>query len=174
VSILPDHMIRQLCIEHAMVVPFDPELLNPASLDVTLGDTLLLEVEHTAELMPLSIAGSSQAEPYWLAPGEFVLAQTRELFNIPNDIAARFALKSSRAREGIEHLLAGFADPGFYGAVMTLELQNARRLHSVPIWAGMKIGQMTFERLAAPAEVSYAVKGHYNRDTNATASRGHL
>lgn len=173
-SILPDHMIRQLCVEHAMVVPFDPELLNPASLDVTLGDTLLVEVEHTTELQPLDIAHTSQASPYLLAPGEFVLAQTRELFNIPNDVAARFALKSSRAREGIEHLLAGFADPGFYGAVMTLELQNARRIHSVPIWAGMKIGQMTFERLAAPAEVTYAVKGHYNNDTTTTASRGHL
>lgn len=173
-SILPDHMIRQLCVEQAMVVPFDPELLNPASLDVTLGDTLLVEVEHTAELLPLSITTTTQADPYWLAPGEFVLAQTRELFNIPDDIAARFALKSSRAREGIEHLLAGFADPGFYGAVMTLELQNARRLHSVPIWTGMKIGQMTFERLAAPPEVSYAVKGHYNGDATTTASRGHL
>lgn len=173
-GIIPDHTIRQLCIEQSMVVPFNEELLNPASLDVRLGDTLLVEVDHTRDLLPVNIEHTSQSDPYWLEPGEFVLAQTQEQFNIPNDIAARFALKSSRAREGIEHLLAGFADPGFHGAVMTLELQNARRLYSVPIWYGMKIGQMTFERMESPPEVSYAVKGHYNKDVTATASRGHL
>ena len=35
--ILPDYEIHELCSKHAMVVPFDPELLNPASLDVLLG-----------------------------------------------------------------------------------------------------------------------------------------
>lgn len=173
-SLLPDHLIRYQCIRRSLVVPFDPDLLNPASLDVTLGSLLLVEVEHTSALQPLDIAHTSQANPFLLEPGEFVLAQTREMFNIPDDIAARFALKSSRAREGIQHALAGFADPGFHGAVMTLELKNMRRLHSVAIWHGMKIGQMTFEQLASQSEVSYAVKGHYNKDTTTTASRGHL
>lgn len=172
--ILPDHEIRRLCTEEAMVLPFDPELLNPASLDVTLGNHLMVEVEHTPELLLLEIGHHTQANPYLLAPGEFVLAQTRELFNIPNGVAAQFVLKSSRAREGIEHLLAGFADPGFHGSVLTLELQNARRLHSVPIWAGMKIGQILFYQMAAQPEISYSVKGHYNRDRTVIASRGHL
>jgi len=172
--LLADHQIRELCLTRGMVVPYNEELLNPASLDVTLGGTLLVEVEHTAELQPLDISASTQGQPYYLAPGEFVLAQTSELFNIPEDICAQFILKSSRAREGIEHLLAGFADAGFNNSVLTLELQNARRLHSVAIWHGMKIGQLVFMQMSALPEVSYAVKGHYNSDPTVKASRGHL
>lgn len=155
-----------------MVVPFDPELLNPASLDVTLGDRLMVEVEHTSELQLLDITHHTQVDPYWLAPGEFLLAETREIFNLPDDVAAQFVLKSSRAREGLEHLLAGFCDPGWHGSRLTLELQNGRRLHSIPIWPGMKIGQMVFHGLAGVPDRSYAVTGRYNADLTVTASRG--
>jgi dCTP deaminase len=172
--LLADHQIRELCLTRGMVVPYNEELLNPASLDVTLGTTLLVEVEHTPELQPLDISLHTQEQPYYLAPGEFVLAQTREMFNIPDDICAQFILKSSRAREGIEHLLAGFADAGFNNSVLTLELQNARRLHSVAIWPGMKIGQLVFMAMLAAPDVSYAVKGNYNGDKTVMASRGHL
>lgn len=157
-----------------MVVPYNEELLNPASLDVTLGSNLMVEVEHTPELQLFSIEHCTQGDPYWLVPQEFVLAQTKEIMNIPKGISAQFALKSSRAREGIEHLMAGFAETGFNSSVLTLELQNARRLHSVAIWPGMKIGQLLFFQMAAPAETSYSVKGHYNGDSGVTASRGHL
>jgi hypothetical protein len=46
--ILPDHEIRRLCTQAAMVVPYNPELQNPASLDVLLGDRLMVEVEDRA------------------------------------------------------------------------------------------------------------------------------
>ena len=172
-AILCDYMLATRC-ETGMVTPFDPELLNPASLDVRLGDTLLIESAASPELVPYPFAKHSQDNPYWMRPGQFVLAQTLEVFNIPNDIAAQFVLKSSRAREGIEHLLAGFADPGFHGSVMTLELHNSRQLHPVAIWPGMKIGQMLFYVMADVPLQSYAVKGHYNGDLTVTASRGHL
>jgi dCTP deaminase len=58
--------------------------------------------------------------------------------------------------------------------VLTLELQNARRLHPVALWPGMKIGQLVFFQMAGLPDVSYAVKGHYNRDEAVTASKGHL
>jgi len=172
--ILPDHEIRRLCTEEAMVVPFDPELLNPASLDVTLGNHLMIEVEHTPELQLYSIEHCTEAEPYWLQPREFVLAKTREIFNLPDHVAAQFVLKSSRAREGLEHLLAGFADPGFNSSVLTLELHNSRQLHPISLWPGMKVGQMIFNQLSSAPLVSYAIKGHYNGDSSVTASRGHL
>jgi dCTP deaminase len=172
--LLPDSEIRALCQERAMLVPFSEDQLNPASYDLLLGDLLLIESETTRDLEPINIQNHTQEDPFWLQPGHFVLGQTKELFNIPEDVAAQFVLKSSRAREGIEHLLAGFADPGFHGSVLTLELQNARRLHPVALWPGMKIGQCVFYRLSSPPEVSYAIKGHYNRDEVVTASKGHL
>jgi dCTP deaminase len=92
---LPDYEIHHLCNKHAMVVPFDPDLVNPASIDVLLGDRLMVEVEYRHELEILGIAHYTQADPYWLAPGEFCLAETREIFNLPDFIAAQFVLKLS-------------------------------------------------------------------------------
>ena len=170
--ILPDYEIHELCSKHAMVVPFDPELVNPASIDVLLGDRLMVEVMYRHELEILGIAHNTPANPYWLAPGEFCLAETREIFNLPDFIAAQFVLKSSRAREGLEHLLAGFCDPGWHGSRLTMELTNARRYHSIAIWPGMKIGQMVFQRMQGIPASTYAVTGRYNQDLEVTASKG--
>ena len=170
--ILPDYEIHELCSKHAMVVPFDPELLNPASIDVLLGNRLMVEVEHSSSMQIMGIGHCTKENPYWLAPGEFCLAETREIFNLPDFIAAQFVLKSSRAREGLEHLLAGFCDPGWHGSRLTMELTNARRYHSIAIWPGMKIGQMVFQRMQGIPASTYAVTGRYNLDETVTASKG--
>jgi dCTP deaminase len=169
--ILCDWQIQARC-DGGMVTPFDPELVNPASLDVRLGDRLMIEVEHTAELQILGISHHTQADPYYLAPGEFCLAETIETFNLPDQIAAQFMLKSSRARSGLEHLMAGYCDPGWHGSKLTLELHNSRRFHSIPIWPGMKIGQMVFHQMSETPFKSYAVTGRYNNDQRVTGSRG--
>ena len=171
-AIIPDHEIRELCVHEKMVVPYNPELQNPASLDVLLGDHLMLEVKHSLDLQPYDISHHTQSSPYYLAPGEFVLGETREIFNLPDFVAAQFVLKSSRAREGIEHLLAGYCDPGWHGSRLTLELHNSRRYHNVALWPGMKCGQMVFHHIAGKPERSYAVTGRYNNDLTVTASRG--
>lgn len=160
--ILPDVEIRRLCLEEGMVVPYDPELQNPASLDLTLGDRLMIEVEESRELQVLGITHCTEDVPYFLKPNEFALAQTREVFNLPSHVAGQFVLKSSRARDGLEHLMAGYCDPGWSGSVLTLELHNARRYHPIPLWPGMKIGQMVFHSLASVPEKDYSITGRYN------------
>ena len=164
--ILSDQDIRELCLE-GLVDPFDEELINPASLDVRLGTRLLIEAAQSPELVPYTME-----EPYLLVPGQFVLAETLEIFNLPDSICANFALKSSRAREGLSHALAGFADPGWHGSRLTLELHNIRQLHSVSIWPGMKIGQAIFHKLTQPPLKSYAVTGRYNNDLKVMGSKG--
>lgn len=180
-TILADWQIAARC-EGGMVSPFDPELVNPASLDVRLGDALLIESavndacwrfdQHDDGMVPYPFADHTQENPYLLVPGQFVLAHTIEVFNLPDDIAAQFMLKSSRARSGLEHLMAGYCDPGWHGSVLTLELHNSRQLHPVPLWPGMKIGQMVFHQMAATPQRSYALTGRYNRDTTVQGSRG--
>jgi hypothetical protein len=66
--IIPDHEIARLCRQSAMVVPYNADLQNPASLDVLLGDRLMIEVEDRPELQILGISHHTQADPYWLAP----------------------------------------------------------------------------------------------------------
>lgn len=170
--ILPDHEIRRLCQQHAMVNPFDPNHLNPASLDLTLGDRIMFEVPESPELQIHGIAGHTKDDPYWLQPGEFVLAETRQIFAMPDHVCGFFYLKSSRAREGYEHLHAGFADCGWYGSRLTLELKNARKMHPLPLYPNMRIGQMVFFTVSGVPERSYAEVGRYNADLAVTASKG--
>ena len=168
---LADWEILSRC-EGGMITPFDPALLNPASLDVRLGPTLLIESAQSPELVPYPLHRHSQAEPYELRPGQFCLADTVEVFNIPDDIAGEFRLKSSRAREGLDQALAVWLDPGWHGSVLTMELRNNRQLWPVGLWPGMKIGQIVFHLMAERPLASYAQTGRYNMDSTVQASRG--
>ena len=156
-----------------MITPFDPTLLNPASLDVTLGTNLYIEVEDGG-LLPKSIAEHTRANPYLLMPNEFVLAETAEIFNIPDFISAQFVLKSSLARAGLEHLLAGFIDPGFHDSVLTLEFKNAKRYSAFPLWPGMRCGQIVFTEMSDTPQASYRLTGRYNHDSKVSRSKGIL
>jgi dCTP deaminase len=169
--ILCDHEILDLC-NQGMVEGFDPDLINPASLDVRLGDTLLIESAQSRELVQYPLAWHSEADPYEMKPGQFLLAPTRETFNIPDTIAAEFRLKSSRAREGLDQALAVWADPGWHGSVLTLELRNNRQLWPQLLWPGMKIGQMVFHKMSDRPMRSYAKTGRYNEHKTVMGSLG--
>lgn len=168
--ILCDTEIRALC-EEGLVDPYDPALVNPASLDVRLGENILVEAEFTSHMQPRSIARFTEEYPFLLQPQEFILAETVETFFLPSFIAGQFALKSSRARSGIEHLMAGYCDPGWQGSKLTLELQNARAIHPVALWPGMRIGQIVFHRMSATPAEDYSIVGHYNFDRKVTAAK---
>jgi dCTP deaminase len=169
--ILPDHQIHAFC-EAGMVTPFEPALINPASLDVRMGGTLLIESAQGPTMVRYPLESHTEGRPYLLQPGQFVLAQTVEVFHLPPTVAAQFMLKSSRAREGLEHLMAGYCDPGWSGSVLTLELHNSRQLHPVGLWPGMKIGQMVFHQMAAAPDRDYRETGRYNGDATVMASKG--
>ena len=165
-STLVDHQIRKLCREQGLVEPFDPEMINPASIDVTLGDQILVESDN-GDFIPFNI----KHETYYMPPGAFVLAATAEWVRIPNDLECIFQLKSSRGREGYEHALAGYIDPGFNGRV-TLELSNLRRFKELPLRSGMRIGQLRFAKVDALPLRSYAVTGRYQGDNGVQESKG--
>ena len=168
---LSDWEIRSRCVG-GMVEGYSDKLINPASLDVRLGEMLLIESAQSRELVPYPLERHSEEQPYELRPGQFCLAQTQEVFHIPNDIAAEFRLKSSRAREGLDQALAVWIDPGFHGSVLTLELRNNRQLWPQLLWPGMKIGQMIFHLMSSRPINSYAVTGRYNGDLAVQGSRG--
>lgn len=149
-----------------------PEQVNAASIDITLGPTILVErvptTYNTVSLRsrhPLDMKEVDIRKGYIVKPGEFFLAHSVEIFNLPSDLLAEYHLKSSMARIGLNHLKAGWCDPGWMGSVLTLELMNVTRYHSIEVWAGDAIGQMEFRRVQpVPAEASYAARGRYNND----------
>ena len=135
--------------------PWDPEMVQPSSVDVRLDRYFRLFDNHKypfidpAEDQPdlTHLIETTPDEPFILHPGEFVLGSTFELVTLPDDIAARLEGKSSLGRLGLlTHSTAGFIDPGFSGHV-TLELSNVATL-PIKLWPGMKIGQLCFFRLS--------------------------
>ena len=163
-AILPDFEIERLAKEQAMIVPYMPEQLNPASYDVRLGNELMIESVVSPVFVRTPIFGFTKENPWILSPGAFCLSHTQEILNMPDDIAGRFALKSSRGREGYSHALSAYIDPGFHGSRLTLELHNLRQVHGIPLYPGMLIGQIVFERMENKPAISYAEKGHYNNN----------
>ena len=161
-TVLADWQIRSYCESSQMVHPFALDLLNPASLDVRLGFNLMIEVADTPELQLIDISDRTEDHPYLLQPDEFCLAETIETFNLPDTISCQFVLKSSRARSGLNHLLAGWCDPGWHGSKLTLELKNERRFHDIALYPNLKIGQMVFHFMSEVPVRSYRQTGHYN------------
>lgn len=163
------------------LTPYDPEMLQPASIDVRLDRSFLCFNSHThthidpAEEQPdlTRLVEPADGEPFVLHPGEFVLASTYERVRLPDHLAARLEGKSSLGRLGlVTHSTAGFIDPGFEGHV-TLELSNAATL-PLKLWPGMKVGQLCVFQLSGPAEHPYGstVRGsRYQGQRGPTASR---
>ena len=166
-------------VEQGVIEGVDPSQINGASIDVRLGPTVWVEdargavVDLARKEAPVMRASNLEDRAYTLRPGEFVLAHTVEVFNLPEDISCEFRLKSSTARAGLDQALAVWCDPGWHGSVLTMELRNNLQHHSLLLRAGMKVGQMVFFRgEPVPVECSYATKGQYNNDLSATPSRG--
>ncbi|GAA1645394.1 dCTP deaminase [Georgenia ruanii] len=183
--LLSDRDIRvQIDAGRVVLDPFEPNMIQPASLDVRLDRYFRLFDNHKypvidpsqdqPELTRLVDAGPDS--PLVLHPGEFVLGATYESVTLPDDIAARLEGKSSLGRLGLlTHSTAGFIDPGFTGHV-TLELSNTATM-PIMLWPGMKIGQLCFFQLSSAAEAPYgsgARGSRYQGQRGPTASRSYL
>ncbi len=165
--VLSDRTIREeLDKGRIRINPLEPSCIQPASVDLHLDSKVLLfrnserpyiDIREPQEdlMRPTEIVGDV---PFILHPGEFVLASTLEHIEVPDDIVARLDGKSSLGRMGlIIHSTAGYVDPGWKGN-LTLELTNVARL-PITLYYRMKIGQISFLRLTAPAERLYGSPG---------------
>lgn len=162
------------------IEPFDYRMVQPASIDVRLGRTLLI---HTSgfETDPKSDSThhwkriEMDDEGYVMALSDFILGSTYEHVTLSPRHAARFEGKSSLGRIGLQtHITAGFIDPGFAGHV-TVELANVSRRH-IRLYPGMKIGQLCFFRLHEPVGSPYGsvqVGSHYQGQSDPQPSRVH-
>lgn len=158
-------------VHEGVITRVPPSMINGSSINVSLGQTIKVEIAPVEGSGIISTWGSSQnfetrTLPYDMHPGEFVLAHTQQKFNMPLDLSAEFKTRSTIARLGLEHLNACWFDPGWTDSTATLELKNMNRFHKVRLFEGMQIGQVIFHRhRAIPDAVSYKVRGRYNQMT---------
>lgn len=183
--LLSDHdILAEVSAEQIKLTPWDPVMVQPASVDVRLDRTFAIfenhrypvidPAENQSELTRLVTVADDEA--FVLHPGEFVLGATYEFVELPHHIAARLEGKSSLGRLGLlTHSTAGFIDPGFGGHV-TLELSNMSNL-PIKLYPGMKIGQLCFFRLSSPSDHPYgqgADGSRYQGQRGPTPSRAYL
>lgn len=181
--VLSDRTIKEEIARGRIIVePLDPACIQPASVDVRLDRKLLVfrnwqppfYIDVKKDLEGLTeIVEIEDEKPFFLQPGEFVLASTLEDITIPDDIVGRLEGKSSLGRIGLLiHSTAGYVDPGWRGH-LTLELSSVAKL-PITLYCGMKIGQISFLRLTTVAERLYgdeSLGSKYQGQTEPTESR---
>ena len=161
--ILSDRSIKEAVESGKIVIdPWDESMLQPASVDLKLGNKLrvfrnssvpYIDVRQDAPDLT-ELVEIDEVNPFYLHPNEFVLGVIYERVCLPEDIAGRLDGKSSLGRLGLlVHSTAGWVDPGWRGH-LTLELSNVSGL-PITLYYGMKVSQISFLRLDAPAQHVY-------------------
>jgi dCTP deaminase len=184
VSVLADRDIRAAVESGDVVIrPYDARDLQPSSVDLHLDRRFRVfrnnrypYIDVRAPQPDLTeMLQVADDEAFVLHPGEFVLGQTLEWVELPNDLVARLEGRSSLGRLGLLiHSTAGYVDPGWKGN-LTLELSNVANL-PIALYFGMSIGQISFFRMTSPAERPYGSKelgSKYQGQSEPTASAYH-
>jgi dCTP deaminase len=156
--ILSDRDLKVELEQGGLVIqPLSPGAIQPASVDLHLGNKIIFEGEWTIGNHVL----------YAVQPGQFLLACLQEHIEIPDYLVGRLEGKSSWARKGLlVHTTAGYVDPGWKG-ILTLELHNVSS-KAVEIWVGCPIAQISIMNLSSPAERPYGSKELNSRYQGAT------
>src|SRR5919108_2522767 len=156
-SVLSDRDIRTAIESGEIAIrPYDPRDLQPSSVDLHLDRRFRVfrnnrypYIDVRAPQPDLTeLLSVADDEPFVLHPGEFVLGQTLEWVELPDDLVARLEGRSSLGRLGLLiHSTAGYVDPGWKGN-LTLELSNVSKL-PIALYFGMKIGQISFFKMSS-------------------------
>lgn len=172
--ILSDRTILKMLEEKKLTIsPLTENQIQPASVDVRLGNTFSIVEDSSAGIVTLDSEikyKTIHTDTYVLLPGQFVLASTMEYFELPDHLTAFVEGRSSLGRMGLFIQNAGWVDPGFKGEI-TLELFNANRC-AIELKAGRRVGQLVFAEMDETALHPY--RGKYQGQTGATGSRVYL
>lgn len=142
------------------IEPWNPDRLQPASYDLTLGryvrsagSPFIADFEDSALV---------------IAQGSFFLLHTAEVVTLSAGIGAQVVGKSTWARKGLIVEAAGWVDPGFSGQLV-LEVTNMSPV-PVTVNVGDPIAQIIFMELRRPALSPYGKErgSHYYGQMGAT------
>ena len=181
--ILSDRDIRaEIDAGRIVIDPFVPEAVQPSSVDLHLGNRFrVFRNNRTAVIDPrqeqpeltelVEIAGD---EPFVLHPGELRSGPRSSGSDSRRPRRAARGQELARATGAAHPLDRRLRRPGWEGT-LTLELSNVANL-PIQLYDGMKIGQVSFQRLSSPVEIGYGdarIGSKYRGQTDPTASRYH-
>lgn len=180
--LLSDHDIHiAINTGRITISPFEAALVQPASVDVRLGDSLRMFRDRPGvSIDPGNLDDDDThvitcipGQPFVLSPRMFVLGTTMETIGVDRTLAAQIEGKSTLGRCGlVVHSTAGFIDPGFCGQI-TLELSNVGH-RPIVLRPGSPIGQVCFVRMSSPVDRPYGSPGlgsHYQGQRGPTVAK---
>ena len=168
-SVMPDHWIRRMATEHAMIEPFVPAQKRDGIISYGLS-SYGYDARVSDEFRVFTNVDSAIVDPKnfnpdsfvtrtgafcTIPPNSFALAHTVEYFRIPRDVLVICLGKSTYARCGIIVNVTPL-EPEWEGQV-TIEISNTTPLPA-RIYANEGICQFLFLQGASPPEISYADK----------------
>lgn len=128
------------------IEPFDPDCIQPASYDMTLGaEAFIPEHEQKEMLEPGSVLS--------IPAGGTALVLTRERLEVGHDVAGHLGLRSYYTRKGIDILKGPQIDPGFEGPLHVILLNLSPSKQVIPY--GEPIVTVEFVELNEPVKEGY-------------------
>ena len=162
------------------MTPLLPGALGPASVDLRLSNRFIvfeqtsnaafdvLQSQQDPRRMQSKVQ-KSWGDPFYLHPGQLVLAATLEYIVMPVDLCAQVVTRSSYGRLGLLSATAVQVHPGYKGC-LTLELVN---LGSMPlaITPGERVAQLMIFPVASPYTADEGDNRKYNCPTTPEFSK---
>jgi len=185
--ILSDMEIKWACEEYDLVTPYNPECINPASIDLRLGRRFINQSPNNTirywfegKRLSATFGEEFEADAVEMSEGISILASTLEYIKLPSSwwgfketyddyppLAGQLALKSTAARKGLDHSLAGWVDPGFEGE-LTLEFHAHR---SIELISGDRYVQLVLMKMSKAPNKPYSQTGRYQGQVGPTCAR---
>ena len=177
---------KEFPIENAgpLIEPFDPKYLGPASYDIQVG----LKFASPSAIQAYVVRGTERLRPAHggteidgareikhpgegieviLEPKQAVLCHSAEYVRVPPHLSAQLSMRSSFARDWLDHSAADSIWPGFQGQI-TFELRNDGP-RPFSLRSGMRPLQLAFVRMAATPARPY--NGLYQKQEGQLHSR---
>lgn len=163
--------------ERGMIEPFDERQLNPASYNLRLANKIRIPLPNMMHYKPVArnthfsayLTNEMEFETHVLSPGEFCLCCSVEYVRLPVECSGVLYSRSSMGRIGLEHLHAGYVDPGFHGQLVFEFHNNAP--WPIMLEAGEQYMQIVFEAMDCAPGRSYAQTGRYWGQTGVQPAR---
>jgi len=141
--------IKELIKTKKLLENVDEKNIQPAGVDIRVkciyrlknGGFLGVKDRRTPDV---EVVAKYKDEKFTLKPNEFVLVETMEKVNMPNDLLAIILPRSSLFRCGVS-LHTAVVDPGFIGT-LTFGMKNLSE-YPFEIEIGARIGQIIFKEV---------------------------
>ena len=182
-SIKSDRWIREMCVEHRMIEPFEDRQVRHGVIsygissygyDLRIADEFKIFTNVNSTIVdPKALDAATMVDfkgpVAIIPPNSFALGRSVEYFRVPRNVLCVCVGKSTYARCGIITNVTPF-EPEWEGHV-TLEISNTTPLPA-RVYANEGIAQVLFFEGDEPCETSYKDRaGKYQRQSGITLPR---